>query len=145
MAWHNSPDDTRSTAPHSQLARRGLSRRSAARSLSAVRSFYRFLHRNEVVAANPARAVGTPTLEKYLPGYLDRAQIDLLFQMVIEADLEARHAPDRQGQQRDLGAEMGQDAAEPEAAEIGVAHHRVGGDALLQPVLDGVLTQILLN
>ena len=29
----------------------------------------------------PARAVGAPKLEKYLPGYLDRAQIDLLFQM----------------------------------------------------------------
>ena len=64
-----------------QLARRGLSKRSMTRTLSAVRSFYRFLHRNELVEANPARAVGAPRLERYLPGYLDRAQIDLLFQM----------------------------------------------------------------
>ncbi|HEU4785903.1 MAG TPA: tyrosine recombinase XerC [Gemmatimonadaceae bacterium] len=63
------------------LAKRGLGKRSMARTLSAVRSFYRYLHRNEVVDANPARAVGAPRLEKYLPGYLDRAQIDLLFQM----------------------------------------------------------------
>jgi integrase/recombinase XerC len=63
------------------LARRGLSKRSMTRTLSAVRSFYRFLHRNELVEANPARAVGAPRLERYLPGYLDRAQIDLLFQM----------------------------------------------------------------
>src|SRR5688500_15404199 len=63
------------------LQRRGLSRRSSARALSAVRTFYRWMHRNEIVEANPARAVGTPKLEKYLPGYLDRAQIDLLFQM----------------------------------------------------------------
>ena len=63
------------------LTRRGLSKRSIARSLSAVRSFFRWLHRNEVIEANPARAVGTPKLEKHLPGYLDRAQIDLLFQM----------------------------------------------------------------
>jgi integrase/recombinase XerC len=63
------------------LAKRGLSKRSMARTLSAVRSFYRYLHRNEVVDTNPARAVGAPKLEKYLPGYLDRAQIDLLFQM----------------------------------------------------------------
>jgi integrase/recombinase XerC len=62
------------------LARRGLGKRSAARALSAVRSLFRFLHRTEVVDANPARAVGTPKLEKYLPSYLDRAQIDLLFQ-----------------------------------------------------------------
>jgi integrase/recombinase XerC len=62
------------------LARRGLSKRTMSRTLSAVRSFYRFLHRNEIVDANPARAVSAPRLEKYLPGYLDRAQIDLLFQ-----------------------------------------------------------------
>ena len=63
------------------LTRRGLSKRSIARALSAVRSFYRHLHRNEVVEANPARAVGSPKLERHLPSYLDRAQIDLLFQM----------------------------------------------------------------
>ena len=63
------------------LARRGLAKRSIARSLSAVRSFYRFMHRNEMVEANPARGVSSPKLEKYLPAYLDRAQIDLLFQM----------------------------------------------------------------
>src|SRR5207302_7360337 len=61
-----------------QLARRGLSKRSMTRTLSAVRSFYRYLHRNEIVDANPARAVAAPRLERYLPGYLDRAQIDLL-------------------------------------------------------------------
>jgi integrase/recombinase XerC len=63
-----------------RLARRGLSKRSISRTLSAVRSFYRYMHRNEIVDANPARAVGAPRLERYLPGYLDRAQIDLLFQ-----------------------------------------------------------------
>ena len=63
------------------LARRGLSKRSMTRTLSAVRSFYRFLHRNELVEANPARAVGAPRLERHLPGYLDRAQIAVLFQM----------------------------------------------------------------
>jgi integrase/recombinase XerC len=62
------------------LTRRGLSKRSIVRALSAVRSLYRFLHRNEIVEANPARAVGSPKLERHLPGYLDRAQIDLLFQ-----------------------------------------------------------------
>jgi integrase/recombinase XerC len=64
-----------------QLAKRGLGKRSMARTLSAVRSFYRYLHRNEIVDTNPARAVGAPKLDKYLPGYLDRAQIDLLFTM----------------------------------------------------------------
>jgi integrase/recombinase XerC len=62
------------------LSKRGLSKRSMARSLSAVRTFYAFLHRNDIVATNPARAVGTPKLEKYLPGHLDRSQVDTLFQ-----------------------------------------------------------------
>lgn len=72
------------------LTRRGLKKRSMARALSAVRSFYRYLHRNEQVDANPARAVGTPKLEKYLPGYLDRAQIERLFQMAEVKAWEGR-------------------------------------------------------
>ena len=63
------------------LSRRGVGKRTMARTLSGVRSFYRWMHRNEMVEANPARAVGAPKLDKYLPGYLDRPQIELLFQM----------------------------------------------------------------
>ena len=73
------------------LTRRGLSKRSIARALSAVRGFYRFLHRNEVVDANPARAVGSPKLERYLPSYLDRAQIDLVFQAAELRAMEGRY------------------------------------------------------
>ncbi len=69
------------------LTRRKLSKRTIARALSAVRSFYSFMHRNETVAANPARGVSSPKLERYLPGYLDRAQVDLLFQ---SAELKAQ-------------------------------------------------------
>jgi integrase/recombinase XerC len=62
------------------LDRRGLSRRTMSRMLSAVRSFYGFLHREERVDANPARAIGTPKVPKYLPGYLDRTQVEKLFE-----------------------------------------------------------------
>ncbi len=61
------------------LARRGLSKRSSARALSAIRSFYRFLHREELVDANPARTVGTPKLDRHLPAYLDRGQMQRVF------------------------------------------------------------------
>ncbi|HWL38946.1 MAG TPA: site-specific integrase, partial [Gemmatimonadaceae bacterium] len=57
------------------LTRKKLNKRSISRSLSAVRSFYKFLHRNELVEANPARGIGSPKQDKYLPGHLDRAQI----------------------------------------------------------------------
>lgn len=74
------------------LTRRGLAKRSIARALSSVRGFYRFLHRNEVVDANPARAVGSPKVERYLPSYLDRAQIDLVFQAAEVRAWEGRYA-----------------------------------------------------
>jgi integrase/recombinase XerC len=61
------------------LAKRGLSRRSSARALSAVRTFYTWMHRQDIVEDNPARTVGTPKLERHLPGHLDRGQIDTLF------------------------------------------------------------------
>jgi integrase/recombinase XerC len=56
-----------------------LARRSAARALSALRTFYRFLASTEGVEVNPARAARTPKLERRLPAYLDRAEIELLF------------------------------------------------------------------
>lgn len=65
-----------------RLAKRGLSKRSVARALAGVRGFYRYLANNEAVDGNPAKAVGTPKAERYLPGYLDRVQIELLFGMV---------------------------------------------------------------
>jgi integrase/recombinase XerC len=70
------------------LSRRGVGKRTMARTLSGVRSFYRWMHRNEMVEFNPARAVGAPRQDKHLPGYLDRAQIDLLFQMAEARTME---------------------------------------------------------
>jgi integrase/recombinase XerC len=72
------------------LTRRGLGKRTVGRTLSAVRSFYKFLHRNEIVEANPARSMQSPKRDKYLPAYLDRAQIDLLFQMAEARAWEGR-------------------------------------------------------
>jgi integrase/recombinase XerC len=60
------------------LSRAGLERRSVARTLSAVRGFYRWLHRDEQVRANPARAVRTPKLGRHLPAHLDRGTMQAL-------------------------------------------------------------------
>lgn len=72
------------------LSRRGLSKRSSARALSAARSFFRFLHRNDLVEANPARAVGSPKLEKYLPGHLDRQQVETMLSAAATRAQEGR-------------------------------------------------------
>jgi integrase/recombinase XerC len=65
-----------------RLTKRGLSKRSVARALAAVRGLYRYLGTNEIVDVNPARAVGTPKADRHLPAYLDRRQVELLFQLV---------------------------------------------------------------
>ena len=61
------------------LARRGLAKRSVARAVSALRTFYRFLGAQRGVEANPARGVRLPRLEKRLPPLLDRSQVEELF------------------------------------------------------------------
>lgn len=51
----------------SHLFDRGLSKTSVARSLAAVRSFFRWLARRGIVERNPAALVATPRLPKKLP------------------------------------------------------------------------------
>ncbi len=72
------------------LVRRGVSKRTAGRSLSAVRSFYKYLHRNEIVDANPARAVASPKRDRHLPEYLDLAQMRTLFGIAETRSQEGR-------------------------------------------------------
>ena len=77
--------------------RRGLARRSSARALSALRTFYRFLNATKGLEVNPARAARTPRLDKTLPAYLDKAEVEVLF-----ADAEARAAAGGFRETRDL-------------------------------------------
>jgi integrase/recombinase XerC len=77
--------------------RRGLAKRSVARALSALRTFYRFLNATRGLEVNPARAARTPKLERTLPTYLDRAEMEMLF-----ADAEARAAAGGFREARDL-------------------------------------------
>jgi len=58
------------------MLRYGYERKSAARKLSAVKSFYRFLLREGRVKVNPCREVKTPKLEKKLPGFLTQFQAE---------------------------------------------------------------------
>jgi integrase/recombinase XerC len=64
--------------------RKGLSRRSASRSLSALRSFYRFLQVHHGISNAVARAAKSPKVEKRLPTYLVRSEMDALFTLAEE-------------------------------------------------------------
>jgi integrase/recombinase XerC len=67
---------------------RGLGKRSVARALSALRTFYRFLNATRGLEVNPARSARTPKFERTLPTYLDREETDALFK-AAEARAEA--------------------------------------------------------
>jgi len=62
------------------LARRKLARASAARHLSAMRSFFKYLMREGQIEANPARSVATPKREKHLPSVLQPSDVVLLIE-----------------------------------------------------------------
>ncbi|CAN5825631.1 tyrosine recombinase XerC [soil metagenome] len=61
------------------FTRRGLAKRSVARKLSSVRALFRYLHVEELVEANPARAVRSPKRQRALPAFLSRDQVEQLF------------------------------------------------------------------
>lgn len=57
------------------LLDRGLTKKSIARKLAAVRSFFTYLVRQDVARYNPAEIIVTPKLEKRLPVFLDEASM----------------------------------------------------------------------
>jgi integrase/recombinase XerC len=79
------------------LGRRGLSKRSISRKLSAVRSFFRFLTAEDRLQVNPASAVRAPKTEKRLPGHLTASDVREVF-----AEAEARASDNTLGRTRDL-------------------------------------------
>jgi tyrosine recombinase XerC len=78
------PLDVRRFVAH--LSSQQLARRTIARRLSCLRSFFRFLCREGTLSHNPAAAIPTPRLDKRLPSFLDEQQVTRL----LEAPSTAR-------------------------------------------------------
>jgi len=70
--------------------RQGISSKSLQRELSAIRSFYRFLLKNQLVESNPAHYVKAPKQARLLPKTLDVDQITGLLEAGTSSDLEIR-------------------------------------------------------
>jgi integrase/recombinase XerC len=68
------------------LMKTGIRKSSIARKLSSIRSFFRYLHREGTLTANPARLVATPRREKRLPSVLTANDAERL--------MEAPRAPE---------------------------------------------------
>lgn len=77
--------------------RRGRTRRTVARKLSTARTFFRFLHLEDRIPANPARAIRAPKTDKRLPGHLSTGDVRAVFDAA-----EARAAENTLQGTRDL-------------------------------------------
>ncbi|RJP17557.1 MAG: tyrosine recombinase [Candidatus Abyssobacteria bacterium SURF_5] len=58
----------------------GASRRSIARKLSTVRSFFSFLQRERIIFENPAEEISTPKVRRHLPEFLTVDEVKLLLE-----------------------------------------------------------------
>ncbi len=74
----------------SALHRRGLSGKSIQRALSALRSFYRYLLREQAVTGNPASGVSAPRSARRLPDTLTADQTARLVALEARDPLAAR-------------------------------------------------------
>src|SRR5262249_50949861 len=75
------------------LADRGLSTRSRARHLSALRTFHRFLCAENLARSDPTEDVDGPRIRRKLPGYLTLHEVEALLSAPDERT--ARGARDR--------------------------------------------------
>jgi integrase/recombinase XerC len=73
-----------------RLHRQGLKKSSAARKLASLRTFFRYLCREGVLAANPARALLSPRQERRIPAHLDEADVVRLLEVNGDADADVR-------------------------------------------------------
>ena len=70
-----------------RMKEKKFSKRTVARKMACLRSFFRFLCREGYVKANPANGLHTPKIEKRLPIFLDTGQIVKLIESPDTADV----------------------------------------------------------
>ncbi|MBL7071939.1 MAG: tyrosine recombinase XerC [Candidatus Omnitrophica bacterium] len=66
-----------------------FSKRTVARKLASLRSFFRFLYREGYLKTNPASSIATPKLDKKLPLFLDTNEVVKLIEAPDEGDVAA--------------------------------------------------------
>jgi len=64
----------------SELMEKGFVKASIARKLSAIRSFYRYLLREEIISTSPVATTSSPKLDKRLPSFLSIEEINRLLE-----------------------------------------------------------------
>jgi integrase/recombinase XerC len=60
------------------LMKQGIKKGTISGKLSAIRSFFSYLKREEMISANPVATISSPKLDKRLPGFLTQAEVERL-------------------------------------------------------------------
>lgn len=69
-----------------ELANSGISARSYKRKLSSVKAFYKFLHREGLIAVNPSDGIIVPRHQNPLPEFFNHKETENLFDYVVFQD-----------------------------------------------------------
>lgn len=69
------------------MKEKNYSKRTIARKLASLRSFFKFLYREGHIKTNPAAGIATPKLDKKLPVFLDVNEISILIEAPGDKDL----------------------------------------------------------
>ncbi len=72
------------------LKDKNYSKSSISRKLACIRSFFKFLAREEVVKTNPSAGIATPKREKKLPNFLEREEVVRLIESPAAASWEGK-------------------------------------------------------
>lgn len=68
-----------------ELIENGISKKSIARKLSSVRSFYKYMYRKKIIKSDPTINIATPKISKKLPSFLDESAISKMLELPDEA------------------------------------------------------------
>lgn len=72
------------------LKEKNYSKSTISRKLACIRSFFKFLAREEVVKTNPSAGIATPKREKKLPNFLEREEVVRLIEAPSAATWEGK-------------------------------------------------------
>jgi len=86
-----------------ELHQRGLSRASAARKLAAVRTFLRYLRREEIIGDDPGALVPTPKREVRMPAHLSEDEMGALLDAAQMLYLATRAGAEALGLENETG------------------------------------------
>lgn len=68
------------------LSNNSISNRTINRKLSTLKTFYRYLRKENIVQENPLSKINPPKANKYLPAFVNKLQMDMLFEDGIFGD-----------------------------------------------------------